>query len=98
MNKRTRITATALAILFVAFIVLSFSFMLIEAGHDCIGGDCPICEQIAAVTGMMRTAAVLLLIAATLLPATCGVKHTHGRCLIYGGSVTPVTLKIKLLN
>ncbi len=98
VKKAMRIMAIALTILFVLFIAVSLSLIVIEAGHDCTGDDCPICEHICALTQSLRIAASFLLIAIAFLAAV----NTAGKASIYlkteYKTVTPVALKIKLSN
>lgn len=46
MTKRNRLIAPALALMVVLVILFSVWFVIVEADHDCIGEDCPICYQI----------------------------------------------------
>ncbi len=41
--------AIFLSIVLIAFFVCSISFIAHEAGHDCVGEDCPICEEITVL-------------------------------------------------
>ncbi len=45
-RKTTRISACVSAFIMLAFILLSVVFIAIEADHECIGEDCPVCAGI----------------------------------------------------
>lgn len=97
MSRKQRAAALVAALVFVAFAVLSLMFLVMEAGHDCAGDECPVCEQMAALSAVVRGAAVLLVIwialSAVRAARRAAVYHkTEYPC------VTPVTLKTKLSN
>ncbi len=54
------------ALLLALVMILSVSFIALNAHHDCSGEDCRICAQIRACEDLLRN---LLLIAAVLLAA-----------------------------
>ena len=98
VSTKKRVIALALAVLFVAFAALSLTFMLVEANHDCSGEDCPICEQIALLSGTLRTAVAVMIAVLLSVIAVSGIK----RFFEYAGSGyrrdTLVLLKTKLSN
>jgi len=98
VSTRRRVIAVALAVLFVAFTALSLTFMLVEAGHDCTGEDCPICEQIALISGTFRTAAVLVFVMMITAVALVGFKRLSESFIDGYRTDTLVLLKTKLSN
>ncbi len=65
--KKKRIFAMALAILLLLCVTAACALIACEAGHECSGGDCPICEAISVCTGALR----LLSIACAVSLALC---------------------------
>ena len=99
MSTKRRVIALALAALFVAFAALSLTFMLVEAGHDCSGADCPVCEQIAALGVALRTAAALTFVTLISAAALSGLKRLLSETIKTGYRAdTLVLLKTKLSN
>ena len=98
MSTKRRVIALALAALFVAFAALSLTFMLVEAGHDCSGADCPVCEQIAALGGALRTAAALTFVTLISAAALSGLKRLSETIKTGYRADTLVLLKTKLSN
>ncbi len=66
LRNRKRL-AVLLAVLLFAALAFSALFMIAEADHDCIGEDCPVCQQIAVC------AKTLELLSLTML-AVCGIR------------------------
>ena len=98
VSTKRRVLALALAVLFFAFAALSLTFMLVEAGHDCSGEDCPICEQIALLSGTLRTAAVLVFVMMITAVALIGAKRLTELLRTGYRADTLVLLKTKLSN
>ncbi|MDR0822434.1 MAG: hypothetical protein LBN20_01460 [Endomicrobium sp.] len=46
VNSAKNLTSLFLSILFIISIIISMSYIVIEADHHCDGQDCPICFQI----------------------------------------------------
>ena len=67
MKKSIRRMAVLFAALFVVAMVTSVLFIALEAEHDCIGEDCPVCLQIAvchSILNLSAGAAGIVLLAA----------------------------------
>ena len=47
--KHKRITAIVICALFISVLVISIAFLSVEANHECIGRNCPICAQMQLV-------------------------------------------------
>jgi len=97
MTKK-RIMAAFLAAL-VLFVMASSSIYIAgHADHDCIGEDCPICQQIYLCTQTLRTlsfavvAASVAFLLSVLLRGS--IKPVEAACVPH----TPVSLKVKLTN
>lgn len=98
VGTKRRNIAAALAVLFVLFAALSLTFMLVEADHDCTGEDCPICEQIALLSGIFRTAAVLVFVMMITAVSLIGAKKLSEILKTGYRADTLVLLKTKLSN
>ena len=98
VSTKRRVIAVALAVLFVAFAALSLTFMLVEAGHDCSSEDCPICEQIALLSGTLRTAVILVFVMMITAVALIGSKRLSEILKTGYRADTLVLLKTKLSN
>ncbi|MBQ5316088.1 MAG: hypothetical protein J6I96_00885 [Oscillospiraceae bacterium] len=90
MRTKSRYTAVVIAVL---ILILPF-FIAHHADHDCTGDDCPVCaviysfERIMGGAGSVQTA-VSLVFCAAVCPAVC---------IPVMSAVTPVMLKVRLLN
>lgn len=97
MQKRIRVLRRVLAALIVLSVCLSALFVMTYASHDCVGDGCKICEQVQLCLNSLRllaaNAAAISLAVGTyaFLYLLCRQKPS---CF----SLTPVSLKVKLLN
>ncbi len=99
MSHQKRIGAGLLCVIFVLAMLVSSAFIIHEAGHDCTGEDCPICQAIAMNGQLLRLIGAAILVLASLL----GILRTkHAWADILGFSVpasgTLVSWKIRLNN
>ena len=97
MANRKRITAMLLCIGLVLALAVSSAFIAHEAGHDCSGDDCPICQTVAVNANLLRTIglAVLMLSALFAQPRE-RFAHRELRRLCLPASGTLVSWKIRL--
>lgn len=99
MNCKKRIGAFLLCVVFVLIMLVSSVYTIHEAGHDCSGEDCPICQMIAVNSQLLRLigAAVLLLVSLMGILRTGLVLHdTHKHSVPVLGTL--VNRKIRLNN
>lgn len=98
MTKGNRIVAAVLAVIAVVVMLSSALFIVNHADHDCIGEDCPVCEQLDSCAQNLRNLSVALLAAASVVAlafSLCGgIKRLSPVC----APCTPVLLKVKLSN
>ena len=98
VKNRNRIMAILLSVIvFLAMLCSSF-YIAEEANHDCIGENCPICDQIRVCQNSLKTlslavSAVMSGIVLTYLLCRCRSARSNP-ALIY----TLVSLKVKLLD
>ena len=97
MTKR-RIVAAILGLLILVVMLSSSLFIIEHADHDCVGEDCPICEQICFCERMLKTLS-LAVVAAVAIFVFAVSPHTDCRQAetIYVPH-TLVSLKVKLSN
>lgn len=97
MSKNKRKAALCLALVFILMILLSSAVTAVEAGHDCAGADCPICNIVTAIHSLVRSAAAVCAVFAVLFvmlqSPVCASRITASFI-----SDTPIAEKVKLLN
>ena len=98
MKKHTRISALVFAVLFLVFTAISLTVILMEANHDCVGEDCPICAQLAALQAIVRSIAALLVILVAILLVIAVKGQRFVSCIKLSAPSNPVALKVRLLN
>ncbi len=88
--------ARVLALLLIAVLLAACVFLAVESDHDCAGEDCHICALLRACENTLRalTPAALASAAVLLLSAA----HPRPGRFASACGVTPVTLKVRLLN
>lgn len=96
MTSAKRTASACAAVLLSAVLLCSIALIAVEANHNCIGENCPVCAQIDFCGRLLKTTAKT---AAVLAAAAV----TFFIILIIYSSVsesfdTPVSLKIKLTN
>lgn len=97
-NKKSRILATLLCVCIVAFLVLSFTYEIKEANHDCTGHDCPVCAQIQSIENSRQQLSLAVVSFGTsivLLIRAMGIVLSHDTLFC---ASSPVQLKVKLNN
>ncbi len=97
MPNRKRITALLLCIGLVFALAVSSTYIAREAGHDCSGEDCPICQMIAVNVNLLRTIGLAVLILLALFAMLRGrFAHWEQPQLCLPASGTLVSWKIRL--
>ena len=94
---KKRIYALALALLVLLALTASGAFLALEAGHDCGEADCPICAALAQCSRLSRLLCFTLCAVYLAACAPAVLRRVHSVPLS-GVSVTPVSLKVLLLN
>ncbi|MBQ7639021.1 MAG: hypothetical protein IJS90_08990 [Clostridia bacterium] len=97
-EKCVRITAVFTVAVMLLAAVLSVSFIFAEAGHDCSGEDCKICETVRHCSNLLRGTK-------TDFVRTCRCPAfallLAELCILTGFCVTlrsPVSVKVRLNN
>lgn len=99
MRGQKRIGAGLLCVIFVLAMLASSAFIIHEAGHDCTGEDCPICQAIIMNSQLLRLIGAVILLLASLL-GILRTKHAWADTLRFSVPVsgTLVSWKIRLNN
>ena len=98
MEQKKRIAAILLTAVLLLVMLCSAHLIASERGHDCIGENCPICDQIRL---RQRTLKNLLPIVCAVLFAAALSCALCRRIFAGANSIrlsTPVALKVKLSN
>ena len=99
MLNRKRRTALLLCAGMVLVLFLSSAFIACEAGHECVGEACKICECVAQTKALLQSFTLLgaVVLALLLLPAVITTKR---REYAARGLTVPtlISLKIRLNN
>lgn len=97
MTNRKRITAMMLCIGLVLALAVSSAYIAHEAGHNCSGEDCPVCQMIAINVNLLRTIGLaVLLLLALFAPLGGRIAHRERQRLYLPASGTLVSWKIRL--
>ena len=96
MKKRK--IAVFLALILVLAVALSAFATVMEATHDCSGGDCDICGILKAILNITRiiSLSLCLIVMSAVSAAASSFSQTIDRFTIHYAS--PVTQKVKLLT
>lgn len=98
MKTKRRLFSALLVLLIVFVLVASYYFILHETRHDCSGEECPVCALVAICRNTLRSFSIGLILFALLLASltrSFSLDHTRPAS---ARAVTPVSLKVKLLN
>ena len=98
VKKRNRIIALVLAA--IVFFTFAFSVCVIatEAGHDCHGENCPICEIIAICENNIKGLSLILVFVSLMVALALMRTFLRDTRAFLCQSQTPVSLKVKLTN
>lgn len=98
MKKNIRVLALIFTVIFIAFAVISLSFQLLEADHDCSGADCPVCHMLAFFCAVLKSVFVLVVTLLSVLSAQGAIRILCASKTEYDLTATPVRMKVKLSN
>ena len=98
MTKKFRFMTRLLAVLLVIVMLSSAVYIAVEADHDCSGDDCAICHQISVCENLLKSLGLAGTAAAITAAFTYTMCKTILPCTEMIGSLTLVSLKVKLSN
>lgn len=90
----TRLLAAVLAVVMLS----SAIYLAVEADHDCSGDDCAICRQISICENLLKSLGIAGAAAAIMAVLTYTVCRAILPCTETIGTLTLVSLKVKLSN
>lgn len=95
MTGKQRKTALVAALFLVCVLLVSVLVPALEADHECVGEDCPVCAMISLCGSFLRAGALLF---CRLIALTTGVVAVlFVKCAVGGTAfATLVSQKIKL--
>ena len=98
MTKKLRLITGLLAAVLAAVMLSSAVYIAVEANHNCSGEDCAICHQISTCENLLRS----LGLAGAAAVITAAFTYTMCKailpCTEMIGTLTLVSLKVKLSN
>ena len=98
MTKKSRLITGLLAAVLAAVMLSSAVYIAVEANHNCSGEDCAICHQIGVCENLLKS----LGLAGAAAVITAAFTYTMCKailpCTEMIGTLTLVSLKVKLLN
>ena len=98
MTKRFRFLTGVLAAVLAVVMLSSAVYIALEADHDCSGEDCAICHQISTCENLLKSlgfAGAAAAITAAFIYTLCKAVLP---CTETNGTLTLVSLKVKLSN
>ena len=90
----TRLLAAVLAVVMLS----SAIYLAVEADHDCSGDDCAICRQISICENLLKSLGIAGAAAVIMAVLTYTVCRAILPCTETIGTLTLVSLKVKLSN
>ncbi len=98
MTKKFRFLTGLLAAVLTVVMLSSAVYIAVEADHDCSGEDCAICHQIDACLNSLRELSLAGVAAAITAAFTYTLCKAVLPCTEMIGTLTLVSLKVKLSN
>ena len=96
MEKKKRIAALFLAMTVLFVVIYSALFIAVEADHDCVGENCPICYQINVCQNALKNLSLAVSAAGFAAVFTYTLCRGISVCTDCVQSYTLVSLKVKL--
>lgn len=94
-NNHRRLAAWILAATIILSLILSFSFEIKEANHDCQGESCPICAMIQQFEDNFRSAGPAVPDTSDAI-AVCSIALTLCTITVFVVSDTLISRKVRL--
>ena len=96
MTKKFRFMVRLLAVVLAVAMLSSAVYIAVEADHDCSGEDCAICHQIGVCENLLKSLGLAGAVAAVTAAFTYTMCKAILPCTEMIGSLTLVSLKVKL--
>ena len=98
MTKKFRFMTRLLAAVLAVVMLSSAIYIAVEANHDCSGDDCAICRQISICENLLKSLGLAGAAAAITAVLTYTMCRAILPCTETIGTLTLVSLKVKLSN
>ena len=98
MTKKFRFLTGLLAVVLAVVMLSSAVYIAVEADHDCSGDDCAICHQISVCEDLLKSLGLVGAAAAVTAAFTYTMCKAILPCTEMIGTLTLVSLKVKLSN
>ena len=98
MTKKSRLITGLLAAVLAAVMLSSAVYIAVEANHNCSGEDCAICHQLQVCENLLKSIGLAGAAAAISAAFTYTVGRAILPCTEMIGTLTLVSLKVKLSN
>ena len=98
MTKKSRLITRLLAAVLAAVMLSSAVYIAVEANHNCSGEDCAICHQLQVCENLLKSIGLAGAAAAISAAFTYTVCRAILPCTEMIGTLTLVSLKVKLSN
>ena len=98
MTKKPYFMTRLLAAVLAVVMLFSAVYIAVEADHDCSGEDCAICHQIGVCENLLNSRGVAGAVAAITAAFTYTMCRAILPCAETIGTLTLVSLKVKLSN
>ena len=98
MTKKSRLITGLLAAVLAAVMLSSAVYIAVEANHNCSGEDCAICHQIGVCENLLKSLGLAGAAAAISAAFTYTMCRAILPCTEMIGTLTLVSLKVKLSN
>lgn len=86
------------ALFFALLLLLSAAVIAVEAGHDCPGADCPVCQLVAAVQNLTKSTSAVAAVLFLLLCVRIHGALSDAALAACRTIATPVSDRVRLLN
>lgn len=97
MNKKRVFFAKLFFIIFISSLIFSYGFGLHFSEHNCIGNECKVCYEINLMKNIFDNLLVLVLICSFISEFRNYIIKLKWS-IKYRGNITPVKLKVKLIE
>ena len=98
MTKKLRFLTRLLAATLAVVLLSSAVYLALASDHDCASEDCAVCRQISACENLLKTLGLAGAAAAVSAAFTYTVCRAILPCAETSGTLTLVSLKVKLSN
>lgn len=97
MKKSMKRIRTMIAVALVCVLLVSFSFIVAEADHDCTGEDCCVCRQLILCEDILHAVKhAVCALAVCLFADSFGRLETPSLPRVFSFTSSPVSTKVKL--